>query len=85
MELSGVVELSEGEGEPSEGNGGPVAGVMDQAALESAGFSTTELIYQDARIKMVSEVFDLTGTVAVNGFEFAIVDCCDAEAWSDHV
>jgi len=83
-ELSGVVELFEDEEEPFEGNGDPILEAMVQATLESAGFNTTELVYQDERIKMVSEVFDVVGTVAVNGSVFDMTDC-HSEAWSDHV
>lgn len=85
-ELSGVVDLFEEEGESPEenGNGGPVAQAIVEAMLESSGFFINDLIFQNDRFKTRVETFDVTGSVAVNGSEFEMVEC-HAEAYAEMV
>jgi hypothetical protein len=81
-ELSGVVDLfDEGKGE---GEGEPVARAIVEATLESSGFIANEIIFQDGRVKNRVETFDVTGSVAVNGDVFEMIDC-NAESFTEQV
>jgi hypothetical protein len=78
-ELSAVVPLfSEGEG-PTE----PMEAVVS-ATLTSMGLATSEIVFQDGRVKVQSEQFEVEGTVAVGGDTFTMVGCF-AESFSERI
>lgn len=84
-ELSAVVDLfDEGEDEGENGNGEPVAQAIVEATLESTGLVTNEIIFQNGRVKNRVELFEVTGTVAVNGSVFEMIEC-NAESFADQV
>ena len=87
-ELSAVIDLFADEGENGEngenGNGGPVAQAIVDGTLTSLGTSTSNIVFQNGRVKSVVETFDVTGTVEVNGFELAMVDCV-SQSFADRV
>lgn len=68
-ELSGVVQLEEEE------TGEPVGEATVDLELASSNLSSSTVILQNGRVKVIEEFFDVTGTVAVDGSEFEAVDC----------
>jgi hypothetical protein len=84
-ELTAVVRLFEDHGENGEnGNGGPVAEAVVDGTLVSQGTSTSEIIFQNGRVKSIVETFDVSGTVVVNGLALDMVDCF-SESFADRV
>ena len=81
-ELSAVIDLFADNGE--NGNGAPVAQAVVDGTLASLGTSTSDIIFQGGRVKNIVETFDVSGTVAVDGFELEMVEC-HSESFADRV
>lgn len=63
--------------------GTPVEATVS-AQLTSMGLATSDIIFQDGRVKVQFEQFEVTGTVTVGGDTFDMVGCF-AERFSEHV
>jgi hypothetical protein len=73
-ELSGVVELMDEE------TWEPVGEAIVDFVLESTNVASSDVVLQNGRVKIVEEFFDVSGTFAVDGAEFALVDCSSVAA-----